>query len=64
MKLNGKETPLNEPVSLKKFVEERGYKPSRIASELNGRIIPKADYEKTIVSDSDVLEIVTFVGGG
>ena len=32
--------------------------------ERNGEIVPKSEYEKVIVTDSDLLEIVTFVGGG
>lgn len=41
-----------------------GYDLKRIAVEKNGTIIPKAQYDKTILIDGDTLEIVSFVGGG
>lgn len=36
----------------------------KIAAELNGNIIPKSEYESVILKDDDVLEVVSFVGGG
>ncbi len=40
------------------------YNPARIAVEKNGEILPKAQYQTTILQAGDVLEIVSFVGGG
>ncbi len=40
------------------------YDPARIAVERNGEIVPKAHYGDTILQDEDVIEIVSFVGGG
>lgn len=40
------------------------YNGKRVAVELNEKIVPKADYGSTEVSDGDKLEIVRFVGGG
>ena len=42
----------------------QGYEISRIAVEKNGDIVPKAEYETTILCDDDCIEIVSFVGGG
>ncbi len=64
MKLNGKNISLEAPVSLTSFLESQGYSMVRIAAELNGKIIPKAKYGETTVTDADTLEVVTFVGGG
>ena len=36
----------------------------RIAVERNGEIIPKTSYQDIILQDGDVLEVVSFVGGG
>lgn len=36
----------------------------RIAVEKNGDIIPKSQYETTVLQDGDCLEVVRFVGGG
>ncbi|SFH71817.1 sulfur carrier protein [Pseudobutyrivibrio sp. OR37] len=35
-----------------------------IAVELNEEIVSKADYDSTTLKEGDVLEIVSFVGGG
>lgn len=40
------------------------YNGRRVAVELNENIVPKAEYDNTMVSDGDKLEIVRFVGGG
>lgn len=38
--------------------------PEIVVVELNGKIVPKADYENTKLTDGDTLEIVHFVAGG
>ena len=38
--------------------------PQRIAVERNGEIVPRRTYGETVLQDGDVLEIVSFVGGG
>ncbi|MDE6092799.1 MAG: sulfur carrier protein ThiS [Ruminococcus sp.] len=40
------------------------YNGKRVAVELNENIVPKAEYENTLLDDGDKLEIVRFVGGG
>lgn len=50
--------------SLLLFLEENGYNVGRIAVEMNGEILPKANYKSTILKDGDVLEVVSFVAGG
>ncbi|MDE5861291.1 MAG: sulfur carrier protein ThiS [Ruminococcus sp.] len=40
------------------------YNGKRVAVELNENIVPKSEYDSTILSDGDKLEIVRFVGGG
>ena len=39
-------------------------KPTRIAAELNRKIILKADYAKITLREGDELELINFVGGG
>ena len=50
--------------TLIEFLTEHGYQTEKIAVECNEEIVPKAEYEKKILQDGDVLEIVSFVGGG
>lgn len=64
MHVNGKELSLDKPRTLLAFLQEQGYQIQRIAVERNGEIVPKADYGTVQLSDSDVIEVVAFMGGG
>ncbi len=46
------------------YLAGTNYNTKRIAIEKNGEIIPKAQYDTTILQDDDALEVVSFVGGG
>ena len=63
VKING------EPIaaagkSVAAYLAEAGYDSRAVAVEYNEVILPKADYEKTIIADGDVIEIVCSMGGG
>ncbi|MBQ8613303.1 MAG: sulfur carrier protein ThiS [Ruminiclostridium sp.] len=63
VKINGEELNIkNRTVS--QFLLESGYDVKRVAVELNGEILPKTQYESTVLQDGDSVEIVSFVGGG
>lgn len=64
IQLNGKEVELEKPITLDKLVVQQGYVMTQIAVEKNGEIIPKSTYGEEVVRDGDVIEVVTFVGGG
>ncbi len=64
MKVNGKELTISAAITLTEFLLQADYQISRIAVEMNGEIIPKKEYETVQLHDADVLEIITFVGGG
>jgi thiamine biosynthesis protein ThiS len=51
-------------ITLQDYLLREGYRPDRVAVELNGNIVPKRTYDETILVDEDSLEIVQFVGGG
>ncbi len=40
------------------------YDAKKIAVEINEEIVPKLKYKETVVKDDDVVEVVSFVGGG
>ncbi len=46
------------------LVRELELKPEKVAVERNGTIVPRSTLGETPLADGDVLEIVTFVGGG
>lgn len=50
--------------TLSEYLETTSYEPKRIAVEKNGDIVPKSQYDKTVLTDGDVIEVVSFVGGG
>lgn len=46
------------------YLTSAGYKPAEVAVLLGDVVIPRAKYESTTLSDGDVVEVVTFMGGG
>ncbi len=50
--------------SVAEYLNSSGYDLMRVAVELNGDIVPKAQYCDTIFKDGDNVEVVSFVGGG
>ncbi len=64
MKINGEDIALEAPLTLSELLEREGYGTERVAVEKNRLIVPRAEYETTMICDDDVLEIVRFVGGG
>ena len=63
IKING-ETKEFDEVHLSDIIIKSNLDPSRVAVELNGKIIPRADFKTTTLKDGDSLEIFHFVGGG
>lgn len=62
--VNGKQVELKEEITVLQFLEKEGYQTTRIAVEKNGEIVPKRTYKDVIIHSGDVLEVVSFVGGG
>ena len=50
--------------TLAEYLGTTSYDIKRIAVEINGQIVPKAEYAGTLLKDGDVVEVVSFVGGG
>lgn len=64
IRVNGEDRQLEKEITLQDFLEREGYQTGRIAVEKNGGIVPKSRYAETLLHSGDVLEIVSFVGGG
>lgn len=62
--INGNETKLADGSSLADLVDILSLKPERLAIELNRKIIRRANWDSTTLSEGDRVEIVHFVGGG
>ena len=62
--LNGAERDFDRDTTIAQLVDEITKDRSRVAVERNRMIVPRAEWEYSIVSDGDEVEIVTLVGGG
>lgn len=62
--LNGKQAAVRAGTTVELLLRERGLRSDRVAVEINGAIVAKADYAARALQASDVVEIVSFVGGG
>ena len=63
VKINGEQLDIAGK-NILEYLLSAGYDTKRVAVELNGDILFKTDYNKTILNDGDSLEVVSFVGGG
>ncbi len=62
--LNGEQKECPEGTTVEKVLELYKIDKNRTAVELNTEVIPKKEHSKRTLKDSDVVEVVTFVGGG
>ena len=63
VKINGNQTDYDGK-NISEILSILNYDPKRVAVEINEEILPKAEYEDTVIKDGDTVEIVSFVGGG
>ena len=63
VKINGDELDVAGK-TVAEYLATTSYSPGRIAVERNGEIVPKAEYDRTVLADGDSVEVVSFVGGG
>ena len=61
--INGTPTDVSGK-TIREYLTAAAYDSTRIAIERNGEIVPKAQYDTTLLQDGDTLEVVSFVGGG
>ncbi len=62
--LNGESHEVVDGTTVASLIDELGMRPELLAVERNRDIVPKAAYGEEILRDGDVVEIVTYVGGG
>lgn len=63
VRINGEELDVAGS-TLSEYLSKTDYDANRIAVEINNNILPKDKYSKTVLRDGDIVEIVSFVGGG
>ena len=63
VRINGKNLDVGGK-TVAEYLNSSCYDLMRVAVELNGDIVPKAQYTNTIFKEGDCVEVVSFVGGG
>ncbi|MEW6742763.1 MAG: sulfur carrier protein ThiS [Planctomycetota bacterium] len=62
--LNGKSCRIPAGLTVAELLRHHRFPPAAVAVEINRKIVPRAAHETTAVSKNDVIEVVSFVGGG
>ena len=62
--VNGDPREVGEGTTVADMVAALGLKPMQVAVERNKVIVRRQDHAGTYLEDGDVLEVVTFFGGG
>ena len=64
IQINGSSVSCPESTSLRQWLETQALLNTRIAVELNGKLVPRSLFGATILQAQDQLEIIRAVGGG
>ncbi len=64
VQLNGEAQRVPAGLNLEALLRHLGHQPRLVVVEYNGAILPRAFWADQRVGESDVLEVVTIVGGG
>ena len=64
IKVNGKEQDFVADMTIGELLDRMGYARNRVAVEKNGLIVPRAQFDEAGVDEEDVIEVLSFVGGG
>lgn len=62
--VNGKTMQCNDAFTVADLLAETGYKEVYVAVELNEEIVPRENFKTCVLKENDIVEIVTFMGGG
>ncbi len=62
--VNGNRQSFDSELTVSDLLEQLGAPKGAVAVEVNQAIIPRSAHELHRLEDGDVIEVVTFVGGG
>jgi len=62
--VNGEPVELPDDLTVSTLLQHLGVRAERVAVERNGEVVKQARHGEQRLASGDVLEIVTFVGGG
>ena len=64
IRVNGASRTVKAGTSVAALLVELGVETGRVAVERNHDVVPRKDYDRTLLAAGDQLEVVGFVGGG
>jgi len=64
LQINGEARDVPSVANVRELLQALEIAESRVAIEVNGKIVRRADWDATPIADLDKIEIVQFVGGG
>ena len=64
MKVNGKEIKFKENKNILSLLNDFEISKDRVVVEVNFDILEEEEFEKYILKEEDVVELINFVGGG
>jgi len=62
--VNGEARPMRSGETIESLLEAMEIEPSRVAVEVNRRIVKRSAWPQHVLDDGAQIEIVQFVGGG
>ena len=64
MTLNGKNIDLSEDITIEKLLKKYDLDPKKVVVEVNMEIVDDEAYSNYLLKNQDVIEVISFVGGG
>lgn len=62
--VNGRQMEIPQPISARQLAERLDIRATRLAVELDGRLLSTDEHRQQLIGNDSVVEIVTLVGGG
>ena len=64
MKVNGKEIEFEKDLTVIDLLNKYNLKSDRVVVEVNLEIIEESNYNTNVLKDEDIVELISFIGGG
>jgi len=64
MKVNGKSVDMNGITTISSLLSKLDVNEEKVVLELNKEIVPRENYWEIYLKEEDIIEVISFVGGG
>ena len=64
IKVNGTFYDFNDNITLENIINQLNISSQNIIAEVNGNVITKEKFNKTVIENNSIIELIKFVGGG